>query len=282
MQEVVLEPLGMTRSCYGDLPSNEKNFAKAHCTGYTGADMEYRHFIEYAAAALWTTPTDLLKAVVAVQESLYTDTGFLKQETAKTMLTQVAKRHSTDYSALGWMVNDALFSHAGSNLPGFEAYFFGFHGGRVNSKETNGGQRPRNGFAVTTNSVLGFDVAIEQIISAVLYLKGWEGLKKLPLEDCVPYAAPEGTSVDVRWKDWIGNWNSNWKLVDEDGPALVFQSFTPMRLRFAAAPTDKLPDGKQEFIFVVDGLKTAVKLTWDGGTRIIELQQAEAKTLKRA
>lgn len=71
MRAVVLEPLGMTRSLFGDLPPEEKNYAKPHTTAYMPSPRGPHHFTELAAAGLWTTPTDLLKAMAAIQHSLH-------------------------------------------------------------------------------------------------------------------------------------------------------------------------------------------------------------------
>jgi hypothetical protein len=66
IKELVLEPLEMTHSVYS-LPDGEINVAKAHFTGYTACDVQWHIQPEKAAAGLWTTPTDLLKAVRAMQ-----------------------------------------------------------------------------------------------------------------------------------------------------------------------------------------------------------------------
>ena len=142
MKHLVLDPLGMTRSWYGDLPPDEMNFAHAHYTAYKEADPSYNYFVELAAAGVWTTPTDLLRGVSVVQDSLYTDSGFLKQATAKKMLTQVSEVLPDSGMALGWGVTDSFFAHGGSSLLGFETYFLGFHGGVVNSSQTENGHRP--------------------------------------------------------------------------------------------------------------------------------------------
>ncbi|KAJ7468700.1 beta-lactamase/transpeptidase-like protein [Mycena latifolia] len=76
MRELVLDPLGMTRSTY-EQPVNggqvgRVNYAKAHHTAYTGytAGTECIIYPEMAAAGLWTTPSDLLKGLRAVFDCL--------------------------------------------------------------------------------------------------------------------------------------------------------------------------------------------------------------------
>lgn len=285
MHEVVLKPLSMTRSWYSDLPSNEMNYAKAHYTGYTATRAEYHHFPELAAAGLWTTPTDLLKAIAAVQESLYTESGFLKQDTAKKMLTEVGRMGSGSIMTYGWGLNDAIFAHAGSSDPGYECYVFGFHGGYANTKDTGDRSERRDGIAIMTNSQEGLERAIRQMISATFFQKGWERINaRLPYggeSDFVPYAAPAGTDVDSAWKNWKGKWDSDWELLDRDGPAWNYKSFPLMRLVPAAAPCVARPNGDKEVILVVDGLDIGVRLTWEEDTRVIKLLGDDAKTFNQ-
>ncbi|KAJ7725959.1 beta-lactamase/transpeptidase-like protein [Mycena metata] len=77
MHELVLEPLGMTRSTYeqpidGGQADRGVNYAKAHLTAYVGyaGGTECLTHPEMAAAGLWTTPSDLLKGLRAVFDCL--------------------------------------------------------------------------------------------------------------------------------------------------------------------------------------------------------------------
>ncbi|KAK4548889.1 hypothetical protein LTR36_008662 [Oleoguttula mirabilis] len=286
MQEVVLKPLGMRRSRYGALLPEERNYAKAHHTAYTPAGVEYHRFVELAAGGLWTTPTDLLKAVAAIQQSLHTDTGFLRRKTAKQILTQVPQTDEHYAMAFGWGADNSVFAHRGDNEPGFNCYAFGSHGGVVNADTDTGGLGVPcgSGLAILTNSVLGFE-AVRKIVSVVFYLKGWPRFRSLACgygdDDYVPYAAPEGTAVDGGWREWIGDWGSVWQLVNDGGPKLVFHDLPPMALRPAAAPIGFV-GGLREHFFVVHGLETAVRLTWCDEQRVVALIQCEgARTLKR-
>lgn len=276
MQELVLKPLDMTRSHYGDLSSSEQNFTQPHVTGYTKADTTYHSFRELAAAGLWTTPTDLLKAISAVQESLHSDSGFLTQKTATQMLTPVIGDAAPLLGGMGlsWMANEAAFAHAGNNDPGYSSYFFGFRG-----------KDARNGFAITTNSKIGHETAIMQIFSAVAYLKGWPRLKDLSdqfnLEDWVPFAAEEDVRADESWKEWVGRWDDGWEIIDEGGPMVAREGLGPMRLKIAAAPVAVLGHGKKEQMFVVGGMPLGMRFTWKDDERVIELMQMKMTMLHR-
>jgi hypothetical protein len=54
-----------------------------------------------------------------------------------------------------------------------------------------------------------------------------------------------------------------------------------MKLRPAAAPTSVAENGKQEFVFAVDGLEFGLRLAWDDGNQVIHLLQSPTKVLKK-
>ncbi|KAK2589639.1 hypothetical protein QQS21_012679 [Conoideocrella luteorostrata] len=165
IQELVLEPLGMTRSRFGALPQTEKNVADAHYTGYTRCEDGHRVLPEQAAASLWKTPSDLLKVVQAIQKSLDGPDGFLRRDTAKQMLTEVQFG-----MALSWFVpgrTKITFKHGGVNDPGFRCILIGY------ADLSSGGERdvPNNcGMAIMTNSAMG-DTAVWMVAQAIAHLK---------------------------------------------------------------------------------------------------------------
>ncbi|RMY77239.1 hypothetical protein D0863_01459 [Hortaea werneckii] len=277
MYETVLKPLDMTRSSYGDLRADEINYAKAHLTASTQANVEYHKFIERAAAGLWTTPTDLLKAIAAVQESLLSDSGFLKLPTAKEMLTQIPQDSGLTTMALGWGSDASVFGHSGDNDPGYQCYAFGAHGGIVNADLGDEGMREssrlplRNGLAVMTNSAEGFK-QIKKIVGAVFFLKQWPRFQSLVCgfgkADFVPYGIPGKTGDE--WRKWAGRWDGGWSLVERrDGrPALAFRDLPPQSLVPAAMPLDA-----GEHMFVAHGLGVAVRMMWKDGKPAMEVIQ---------
>lgn len=156
MQEMVLGPLKMNRSRFGDLPTDESNFAKAHVTGYvqgTNRGRGYHEFTELAAAGLWTTPSDLLKAVAAIQISLHSDSGFLSRATADAMLAPVSPSTSGLNMAYGCGSDGTFFAHAGQNEPGFTCYVIGAHG--YARPVLNGTNQPGTAsVCIVTNSII--------------------------------------------------------------------------------------------------------------------------------
>lgn len=281
----------MTRSRYGDLPNHEHNFARAYYAALvpaTEANGGYHRLTELAAAGLWTTPSDLLTAVAAIQESLHTDTGFISTETAKTLLTAV--HPDKPNTALGWGADGAFFAHTGHNDPGYNAYVFASHAGAVNS---GAGELPKNvhhagrgAVAIMTNSVHGFR-AIQKIVAAIFSLNGWRLVRSLPggfgsMTNFVPLAAPEGPGIPDFWKEWVGQWGDDWELCNVDGdPQLAFgHGRPPMPLRPAALPAT-LVDGTHEWALVVESLEIALRFTWRGDEKVLQVVQGDVVNLQR-
>ena len=237
MKDLVLTPLGMTRSFYGRLPAGEKA-ARAHLTGTTPADVSHHVFAELAAAGLWTTPTDLLKVVAAVQKS-HADGGFLKKETARTMLTEVR-----DAFALSWQVpgdDRTNFTHTGSNDPGYRSVLVGF-------AQLGVEDAPKDcGLAVMTNGTNG-TVQLWRVALAVSYFNGWPIKSTIGSgNQVVPFVLDE--DVGTAWKGYIGDWKDEkhtrqYKLTDEDGkPCIAFNGDRPVHLQPGARPGAKTDEG---------------------------------------
>jgi CubicO group peptidase (beta-lactamase class C family) len=92
MREMVLDPIGMTNSTYeqplpGDLAGKA---AHAHNQDGVPGDYQGRIHPERAAAGLWTTPTDLAKFAIEVQQSLAgRSSKVLTRTVAQEMVTPV-------------------------------------------------------------------------------------------------------------------------------------------------------------------------------------------------
>ena len=95
-QKEVAEVLALTRTGYFQ-PLDEDKVDSAAFGGRLGLKEDpahgYHYYPEHAAAGLWTTPTDLTKLGLALSKS-YREGGFLKQETARRMLTPVLEDES--------------------------------------------------------------------------------------------------------------------------------------------------------------------------------------------
>lgn len=170
VQEKVLNPLGMTRSTY-ELPlDTEKwpNHSAAHDHGGRRITGGFHIYPEQFPAGLWTTPTDLAKFVLEMQQVAQGHDGqVLTSKWGKQMLTHVFGR-----AALGLFITDfggeQWFRHSGSNK-GFKCDFrASFSGG--------------NGVIVMANGDTGFDVC-QDVIRAVAKVYGWPDMIDKPLKE---------------------------------------------------------------------------------------------------
>ncbi|KAH7382045.1 beta-lactamase/transpeptidase-like protein [Cadophora sp. MPI-SDFR-AT-0126] len=281
MHEVILKPLEMTRSTYEFIPSEEKNYAPAHLTGNLKSDPDFHLMVESAAAGLWTTPEDLLKAVYAVQRSLDSSaTDLLEAEWAKKMLTEV----EDNGMALGWMAKKGtgVFAHAGDNLPGYVCYVAGFADFGPLSKKDGKSQIeiPKYcGAAVMTSSALGGPLR-RRLIHAIAYLKGWPVLYPRPV---LPFMDRQAV-VDPRANEWCGSWGKGRWVLEAEGEGLTLKcgSFPEVSLVTAAIPPYVYDEGKS-IDLIADGLETMIRLGWNDGKRIVEIwQDDDTETLEQS
>ena len=161
MQQMILRPLGMTESTFAQ-PLPESLWSRAADGYYSDGSPVHRGWHVYptmAAAGLWTTPADLAKFIIAIQNGLKGEHhGPIDGVIAREMTTPSPGQ---EY-ALGLLVKDGYFMHAGANV-GFQGEFLGLlRGGR--------------GVAIMTNSDNGIHIANE-IVHAVATVYGWPVLQ---------------------------------------------------------------------------------------------------------
>lgn len=165
MSRLVLVPIGMKASSY-EQPLPASRAAEA-ATGYRSATKavagRYHTYPEMAAAGLWTTPSDLARLVIEIQQSFRGESNkVLTRAMTVAMLTRGVGSHGLGPGIDG--AGDSLrFSHGGAN-EGFRATFTGF--------ATRG-----QGAVVMTNSDAGGVVAAE-IIQAIAREYGWPGFSQ--------------------------------------------------------------------------------------------------------
>jgi CubicO group peptidase (beta-lactamase class C family) len=280
VKELVLDPLEMTRSFY-TLPDGETNVARAHFTGYTPCDVPWHVLPEKAAAGLWTTPSDLLKVVRAMQRSLKSSTveEFLEKDIARQMLEEV--EHTM---ALTWIAPrdpGIAFGHGGSNFPGWECFLMGYSDLKSMGRDPKTSeQKPwvDCGISIMTNSAAGFTVWAK-VFHAITYLKKWATLPYLdgrgPFGK-IPFCV-YGAGVDERWVDWKGSWRNGEKelLLESDGngePVLWFGKIGKMNLVPAAIAKLEYEGRTEKSIdLILEGLEIMVRLGWKDGKNDIEL-----------
>ncbi|MFK7740616.1 MAG: serine hydrolase domain-containing protein [Planctomycetota bacterium] len=120
MRELVLAPIGMSNSAYAQpLPKAQwDTVACAHNEDGEPLAQRWNVYPEMAAAGLWTTPTDLLRALLAMRASEEGKAGsLLPAKLAKEMLTV---QNNAERFGIGWMVRRQgtrwMFGHSGGNL----------------------------------------------------------------------------------------------------------------------------------------------------------------------
>ncbi len=160
MRELVLEPADMTHSAF-DQPLPEaisEQAASGHLAKRVAIKGNWHVHPEMAAAGLWTTPTDLVKAAIDVAKS-YEDKGgkLLSPEMARRMLTP-----QNEMFGLGFVVRGEgerlSFSHGGGNV-GFRCQLLAY-------------PATGQGLAIMTNSDTG-GAMFGRVIHAASEAYGW-------------------------------------------------------------------------------------------------------------
>lgn len=164
LNDAVLSPLGMTRSTYEQpLPQvwgNDRSTPYAEDgTPIPGGPHTYP---ELAAAGLWSTPSDIARYCLSVEESLTRKSNpVLSKEMALAML-KPGKFNWGLGVEIGGPSTDAYFMHTGIDA-GFQSEFIAY--------EHHG-----DGAVVMTNSDSGMQL-IDQVMSSIATVYGWPDLR---------------------------------------------------------------------------------------------------------
>ena len=166
MSESVLGPIGMTRSGYDQplSPERDRNEARAHNGGGQARDAKWHVYPEMAAAGLWTTPSDLARFAIEVQESL---NGQSNRVLSRTMTQQMVNPVGVGNYGVGFEVSKRgegwYFSHGGSNW-GFQATLL--------AHKVKG-----YGLAIMTNGDRGGAI-LQELTGRIARAYGWNSLDK--------------------------------------------------------------------------------------------------------
>ena len=172
MREKVLAPLGLASSSYEQsfTPERLKRAASGHSAD--GKLIQGKRFIypEMAAAGLWTTPSDLARLAIEVQESIQGKSNkVLNRDLARLMVTPRLKIAEGQNMALGFFLekNDRYFGHGGADT--------GFICQLVASKDDG------YGAVVMTNSDGQSGPLIQEVLNAVAREYGWKDYAPAPV-----------------------------------------------------------------------------------------------------
>jgi len=175
MQELVLGPLGMTASTYEQpLPAARVMQAAA---GYRadGVPVPGKRSVypEMMAAGLWTTPSDIARFAIGVQDMQRGEPGPISTASVRDMLTP-----RLDGYALGLKIDGDYFTHGGAD-DGFRAYLY--------AHKTKG-----YGIALMTNSDTGMPL-MQEIVRAVGAAYAWDDFETDPVK--IAQLSPEALAA---------------------------------------------------------------------------------------
>lgn len=243
IQETVLTPLGMSHSTFSQpLPRDQKRQAAlAHQADGQVVQGGWHVYPELAAAGLWSTPSDLCRFVIELQESVAGRSNqVISQAMARAMLTPGVGDWGLGIG-LGASMEDEKrsFSHGGGNA-GYICILFGF---------MNKGR----GAVVTTNSDNGNEIVME-ILRALSTVYGWSILP--PREVAPVEIAPEKLAACT------GDYRSS----DEpDTPVEVYIEKDQLHVKSPGARDWALaPLSETEFIYLDGGVEVTFTRGADG------------------
>ena len=202
MRANVLQPLGMTNSTYQQpLPAD---WATRTASGYYADRREvpgkWHVYPEMAAAGLWTTPTDLARYALGVQQALAGKSKVLSAEMARQMLTEQKSGYGLGPGVAG-SGPTLRFSHGGRD-EGFDAFLVAY-------------AESGDGLVIMINANDN-SRAISRIINFVARKYNWPGYTLPTPEDIAAVTAPADVLNAVAGRYEASN-NNMMALIAEDG-----------------------------------------------------------------
>jgi CubicO group peptidase (beta-lactamase class C family) len=203
LHDTVLAPLGMTHSTFEQpLPANRRNDVALPYSS-NGAPVKGGPHVypEIAAAGLWTTPTDLARYAIAVQQTLAGKKSktVISPRTARMMLTPVRGNHGLG-PITGGPPTRRFFTHSGGN-EGYRCNLIAYERG--------------DGFVVMTNGDNG-GTLMDEVLRTVALDYRWKEFA--PPERAIATVRPE------RLNRFVGGYEAPHQpplIVRRDGERLV-------------------------------------------------------------
>ena len=166
MKSLVLDPIGMRNSGFDQPLSSERDrqAARAHNGRGAAMDAKWHVYPELEAAGLWTTPSDLARLAIELQNALQgTSNRVLSASSAREMVTPVGVGDFAVGFGLRKLGEGWYFAHGGSNW-GFQCDLLAH-------------VRKGYGVAIMTNADSGGAV-ITEIRNRVAAAYNWDSLDK--------------------------------------------------------------------------------------------------------
>ena len=255
MDESVLKKLGMKNSTYQLTPPDTFQVAVAH--GPKGERPPFKWFLhpEMAAAGLWTTPSDLARFAIELQQTYAGKSRkVLSREMVKQMLTKQTGGWGLGISLNGEGDKAFRFSHGGANT--------GFRN-RMVAYTTTG-----QGAVVMTNSEQG-DALCGEILRGIAREYG-----------CADYFA-EKTIVQVdaqKFADYVGEYDflgqGKYKVLIEDGKLkAIGNSGAKFDLLAESETKFFIRERPVEFVFVRDASGRVTEMILNSNGQEIHLKK---------
>ena len=166
MKSLVLDPIGMRNSAFDQplSPERDRQAARAHSGRGAAMDAKWHIYPELEAAGLWTTPTDLARLAIELQNALQGESSrVLSAASAREMVTPVGLGDFALGFGLRKLGEGWYFAHGGSNW-GFQCDLLAH-------------LRKGYGVAIMTNADSGGAV-ISEIRNRVAAAYNWDSLDK--------------------------------------------------------------------------------------------------------
>ena len=255
MDEYILKPLEMKNSTYAQLLPHVLAGKASAAFDHNGKMIPglWHNYPEQAAAGLWSTPIDLAKYCIEMQDILRGEKGILSRNTIQLMLTKNKNNWGLGPS-LRWNADSLIFQHGGKNA-GFTNNMIAFaHRG--------------DAVIVMTNGDNGGDL-INEILRSVSNYYNWNisNSRKISIIKLSPDKLEQYKGI-YQFSD---NSNFVFKIINQDNGLMLLSSDGSLRLKLQPVEEMKFIDMNKgdEIRFLEDEAGKLKGFVWNERFRFI-------------